>query len=616
MNSFLLVCSKDVIEDKYFNTPDIDNARWLYFGKDIAQYKLIEEKFNNKNTEIQFARLQNDLSKELRVDYVKWMDDLNSRYGKSKTWWFGILASRNIYHSNCFQYFCYLEIIKNIVNTSASDHIIVIYEDLTLARIIEKWLFSNGIKSNELSNTIIIKQRIYFEFNHWYRACITIVKLFLRWLAAKWTRFRYGKTILPTADCVLIDTFVQDYCFSTDAIFQDRYFPFLHEFYKDNNIPVIVLPILHGFSLNFLSIYKQLRKSETTFIVAEDYLNMLDYIAIFSYPFLKYFQHSVSSLLFRGADFSLLVQKEARSLHGSEIESLLIYRLLYRLKKTGINLKLAVNWDENQNIDKALNLSIRKAFTQTKIIGVKHILGDRNQPSIFPISTEIKFGANPDLIFTTSQSQCNFIQTYNNEIPCIPVAGLRYTHLFEERTKLEPTFNPENILVLLPQSQNDSVNLLLMISRVITFLRESIKIVIRVHPTCSQIEIRQKFSYDLWPACFEFSSQTLSKELLDASVVVSTNTGAMVEAAAQGIPVIVVGNLTILSHNILEDVKSDMIQESFSQEELVKALRKFTNIPNKEKIQYRNMGAKIRDKFFLPLQGKTMMPFFNEFKYD
>ena len=83
----------------------------------------------------------------------------------------------------------------------------------------------------------------------------------------------------------------------------------------------------------------------------------------------------------------------------------------------------------------------------------------------------------------------------------------------------------------------------------------------------------------------------------------------MVEAAAKGIPVIFLGRQTVLNKNILSDLNMDIVTECFTTIELIEGINKYLDLPSAKISEYRNMGKKVRDLFFTPINEKTMEPF-------
>jgi predicted glycosyltransferase len=119
----------------------------------------------------------------------------------------------------------------------------------------------------------------------------------------------------------------------------------------------------------------------------------------------------------------------------------------------------------------------------------------------------------------------------------------------------------------------------------------------------------QAFGEHTWPNRFEIFHGNLSDALKFASVVLSSNSGSMVEAAARGIPIIYIGRQTALNHNILSSLNMDVVNECFSASELVETIKKYINSPPNEKMNSKEMGKKVCNLFFVPVNEKTLLPF-------
>ena len=115
-----------------------------------------------------------------------------------------------------------------------------------------------------------------------------------------------------------------------------------------------------------------------------------------------------------------------------------------------------------------------------------------------------------------------------------------------------------------------------------------------------------------WPEQFEIYQGTLAEAFKGAAVVISANSSAIVEAAAMGIPVIFLGRQTALNQNVLEDVKSQLIMECFTVDELAAAVNQSLAITPEDDQRYKALGAEILTWFFSPVTPETMRPFLGE----
>ena len=135
---------------------------------------------------------------------------------------------------------------------------------------------------------------------------------------------------------------------------------------------------------------------------------------------------------------------------------------------------------------------------------------------------------------------------------------------------------------------------------------------IKCHPDYSPKELKRGLGKGNWPERFDIYQGILSEAFKGAGVVISSNSSAMVEAAAMGIPVIFLGRQTALNQNVLEDVKSELIRECFSADELAVAVNQALAITPEDDQRYKALGEEILRRFFSPVTPETMQPFLGE----
>ena len=587
-----------------------DFTFWLYLGKDFFKKRHIEQELGNRFKHIDIARLHEEVANDLRHEYVNWIDDLNRCYGTNLEWWFSSISSRNVYGSNIFQFCCYLEILERLWVDSINRPRLVFIESAGLLKVIRMWADKKDIDV-ELYNT---KEKFKFLSNRllfFVRWGYFITTTSLRWLAAFITRIYYKPKKLGISPTIIIDTFLHDYCLSDDGVFKDRYFPHLHEYLFKKGYRVLVHPVVVGFKYNYFSIYKKMRKSNTHFILREDFLHFSDYISAIKFP-IKVLRQKVKAPMFRDFELQDILDEEQWSQSiTSGMDAVLIYRLFLRLGQSELQLEQIINWYENQVIDKALIAGARKAFLQAKIIGAQMFIHSPNFISLFPSQSEVDAKIVPDILLETSQHQCRVAQSFTKDIPCQSAAALRYDHLFtnENKNNQNSEDKSKTLLVLLPFNLDEAVELLEILKEAIQQIRNDIRIYIKGHPDYDSDELIHAFGEHNWPERFEIYYENLSEALEVASVVISSNSSSMVEAVAKGVPVIFLGRQTALNFNILSNLNLEILKECYSTSELIVAIEKYINSSHFDKIKYKRMGTKVCDIYFESVNEDTLLPF-------
>lgn len=580
---------------------------WLYLGKDFFRMRNIELELGSKFRRIDIARLHNEVASAIRLEHVQWIDRMNRNYGKNLDWWFGSVCSRNVYSSNLFQYACYLEMIDRLWEASGKRPELIIIESIGIAKTICKWAYKKNIFVDVihyyLAKTISLKWYL-LSFLQWLNF---VIDHLLRWVAAYVSGKKYKPKYSSNHTTVIVDTYVHNFSLSDSGDFKDSYFPYLHEYLSEKGFKVAVHPILSGFKYNYFSIYNRMRKSSTKFIIQEDFLCVLDYLLAISFP-LRVLMQKIKADTFRSFDLSDVLEEEQRQQSFSPgMQAILIYRLFLRLGRVEIKPKTVINWYENQVISRALIAGVRQSFPQAKIIGVQGFVHSPNFLNLSPSQSEVEAKFVPHLLLETSQYQCQVAQMFVKGIPCKPAAALRYSRVYDQDTI--SCNGKQSILMLLSFNIAEAVELLEILKAGLNQIREDINILIKGHPDYDSKDLVRAFGVHNWPSRYEIFEGSLQDALNQVSLVISSGSSSMIEAASKGIPVIFLGRQTALNHNMLSNLKIDIVTECFSTIELVEAINKYLHLSSVKINEYKDMGKKVRELFFTPVNEKTMEPF-------
>lgn len=586
-----------------------ESILWLYFGRDYFARRHLEEKLGSRFIRIDIEKLHDEVADDIKFEHVQWIDQLNRYNGNHLEWWFGRISSRNIYNSNLYQYSCYLEILERLWQLPDRRPRLICIESMTLAGAIQKWASKKGIAVDIINYNLMQLNSLVeylFSFVRWGKFGVTLL---LRYIAAMVSKKKYKAKKLGD-NVVIVDTFIQNASLLDDGVFNDPYFPTLYEYLEERGNLVLIHPVLCGFRFNYFSIYQRMRKSNTHFIIAEDFLRFSDYLIVLSYP-LKTLLQKIKAPFFRGFDLSDILRSEQRTLSDtSGLAANLIYRLFLRLGKAGLQPKIIICWYENQVIDRALIAGARHVFPQTKIIGAQMFIHLSNFLNVFPSQSEVEAKVVPHLLLEMSEHMCQVAQSFTNTIPCYPAAALRCAHIFNNnKTNTGSEQKKGAILVLLPFVIGESIEMLEMLKMGLEKISDDVQILVKCHPDIDPADLIRAFGKRSWPSKFEIFQGNLSGALDKASVVISFNSSTMVDAATRGIPIIFLGRQTALNQKIIFGIEIEFITECFTTDELVCALKKYLHLSPCEIERNREKGKIVRDLFFVPVNRETMAPF-------
>jgi hypothetical protein len=582
---------------------------FVYLGGDFFLRQYLERALGSGFQRIDIGKLHDEVANDIRREHVEWIDRLNRQYGAAVEWWFSPMSSRDIYVSNLFQYTCYLEILARLWRDPANRPKLVFVESLGLAKAITKWASRENIALRLMNSG-------YGRYRYLAKYCYALAKwgyfaltLVLRRIAAHVTKKFSEPRHFPANDPVIIDTFVHDSCIKENGKFEDRYCPYLHEYLAAQGFSIVVHPILYGFGLKYLSVYRRLRRSETHFIIPEDFLRRKDYLAALSYPF-RWMWRPIKAPPFREWDLSDLVREEQRTPpQASALEAVLVYRLFLRLGDAGLQPQFILNWYENQVLDKALIAGARRAFPRTRVIGIQMFMFLSNYLNSFPSQAEVDFKMVPHLLLNTSEPQCRVAQSFTRGIPCYPAAAVRFAHIFQESRTAPGVNEPRQALVLLPFNLAEALELLGMLLMALEKIPPELKFSLKCHPDYTPTDLIHALARRTWPSRFEIFPGSLQQALNHANLAVSMSSSSIIEAVVHGIPVVIPGRQTVLNQKIVMDGKTELIKECFSPDEVALAINQCLQLSQPEIDRNIAEGKRIRDIFFEPVTARTMLPY-------
>jgi len=594
----------------------------LYLGKNLIAKRYFERSLGNKFMFQNVSRLHNAITDEIREEYVAWIDSLNYLNAKKTKWWFNNISSRDAENTSIFQFFVYIELIKKIYSDKANSlqlPKLIILESPTLAKNISDWFLNQNFTVKVTSNRLQLENL----FDAWMRLFKTYLKFIIinssRYLASLISKALFKRKKIIGFSSIVVDTYLKNTNISKDGQFSDSYFPSLYQYLNKNGFHIIVHPKFFGFGFNYLPFLNKLRKSATHFIIREDFLALKDYLNALFYP-LWFLTLKIATVDFRGIDTKGIIKEEKfKQLFFSCMDAVLTYRLFIRLKKEDFQPVEVIQWFENQVIDKALIAGCRKSFPKTKLIGAQLFIHSPNLVSLIPSESEVKANIAPDILLETSAYQCRIVNRFTDSLSCFPAASLRYANVFNDQQNKCPDFKnnrPNRALALLPYDIMESVEILEMIIEAVNKLSFKLEILVKPHPITELNLILKYLTIRRLPDNFQPCFSDLYTAFKDVDFVISSASSTMAEAIARGLPVICLGRKNALNFNPVAGIDIPFATECFSSDELLSAIKRYIDISQFEKTNYKEMGLKLRSLFFTPINDITLEPFINQVKQE
>lgn len=548
-------------------------------------------------------------AKEVRQLYNEIIESISMPHVQNIHWILGNLASRNKYTSPLYIRLCFIAFVEAEISQNPKIHTIILSD-----RPLATW-FSDYFKKQKKSVKVCCTEGIVaylWRIQRPFRQFILgFAYLFLRYLGRS-TRFSYQ---LPSNQSItLIDTFVLNNATGdeggiSNGEYKDRYYPgLLDNLYEEEKKAIFFIPTIVGFK-NPIKIFRQIRSLGKQFIIHDDFLKFTDYVYALLQPFCL-LKCGIPKTLFRGKDITSLLYQEHIEKCSEHISLLgmLYYRFTYRLSERGINVRLFVDWNENQSIDKGMIVGFHQFHSKTRVIGYQgYIIAKDMHLYVYPNKTEWLGKAIPDVLYVIGESLKEDMREFCSEINVAVAPAFRFQKLWRERN-FYPDEGFYTVLVGLPIGLDDTAHILQLLVDVLPSLDRKIRFWIKPHPTWSPEAIRPLLT-STWPVRFRFKIGSFHDILEGANLLITNASSVSLEALAKGVPVIIIGERTGISQNpIPATVAQDYWKIVYSSEQCVEVIQQFYAMVRNEiipKTYYENL----KKNFFELVSRQSVLRF-------
>jgi hypothetical protein len=414
-------------------------------------------------------------------------------------------------------------------------------------------------RRRKLHRFTTIYKNVYFCLNQWF-----LSKLF-------------RKQYIPKEPIILLDTFLLKDSFNKEFDLKDRYYPGLLSHLPKTRIDtVFYLPTFFGisYSWQWIVLYSQIFKSKQKFLLKESWLTTIDYL-IAIWKSLTLASNIKQIPLWRGVNVSSLIKEEIYLERGgfSITQAMLTYYAFKRFKKAGIQIEVVVDWFENQVIDRALQMGMKKYYPITTTKGYMGYIPEGYFACLTPTIYEKTGGTLPDELLVIGSA---FIKNIKDACPSIDISvapALRFQNIINyNNSKKNKKIKRDLILLAMPMDLNQAQGIIKFVLN--TDLDKRYKLVIKIHPTISQKKFQQMIPESLHKK-FVFTSKSLNTLFHKAKLLVTSGSSVTVEAALCGVFVGIYGNRSGPTINpLLGVVEEDYWSVLYTPEDFRKALSK------------------------------------------
>ena len=348
---------------------------------------------------------------------------------------------------------------------------------------------------------------------------------------------------MPSKPITYLENFLFIDSIDDSGVLVDRYYPSLIESIEDEGVQKSIwyVPILIGFRTigQYFSIFKKIRRSKSNFLMKEDWLLLSDYVTAFKLS-LGLHRRVITIPMWEGICVHEVVNDELIKEIGSPalVNAVLFYKFIKRLKEQKVEIDIAIDWNENQVIDRAINLAFKKYFPDVYVKGYQGYVVPDFYTCKDPTVYEVEAGSVPNEICVVGEAFVENKKRYCSNLKVGIAPAFRFSNSYN------PNYlgckKTSDIIIVLPISLQDSREILRLCVKLANIIGDQHNFIVKYHPTFT----KERF-FSLAPeaknSCFRFSDQHLYDHLSSACLLISALSSVCLEAAVLGLMVAIVG---------------------------------------------------------------------------
>ena len=523
--------------------------RWVYLGRSYARLQEWETVLSPVARRVSIGERVQEIAYNLKRPYLELIADIG-KGRRSVDWWTSPLAERNVTTSPLFLDCCYLKLISEMLERPSS-HLCVVAESPALLESIEALarLRSIPVKRAAARGPGAWPGSRARVARYFLRVLPVVYKDFLCWArgrmqaARKTRRLRQARPATSERPRILLHTFIDESCFGADGFFKERYWGRLPAWLEEQGYDVGYIPFLLNIQRSPAEAFAWFRQSGARFLIPEDYYRATDYIAALPAA-LRVCLMPPGRVFLDGMDITRLVMET--KIDAGKVEHMLRLRMYYalgrRMADAGFRAAGVLYTFENQALERALVMSLRRYLPDTGIIGFQHT-------TIFPLylcnlipASELPGAPIPDrVVCSGSFFRDVLVQQGLPGDRVVIGCALRYDHLHSiPKERVSPGDKRSAILLALSLEPDAVDESMLKAYEAFRDLDE-VSVWIKPHPMMPTERALASLEGKELPSHFEIVDGPLSRWLPRASLLISTGSTSSFEALAMGIPVLRMG---------------------------------------------------------------------------
>lgn len=576
-------------------------TRWIYADGDTVVYQRISDA-------MELARYERLVTPEefcaaaagLRHAFVEWIDR-NLGASASGDWMTAPLA-KNPFASNGFLHAVWLSILER----TADEEVVVFTDSAGFGKTIIDQCRRLGRRCIAIGRP----RKVLSQTRAWLRSFLRLVidasELSCRIVLANAILGDAHRRRLRGTR-VLIDTYLHEGDLDEAGRFCDRYWPGLEAYYQAQRIKVatFVVPMQRPFVGLFRTL-RLIKASASHLVPLELFVSLGDIARGVSHVWRMSGRRPENLEEFASASLEACVAEWRRKAWSHGLRAWLMAEFPRHLAANGVEPQLVLDWCENQATDFALVVGFGAIGQRSSVVGVRQYTLIPNWLSMFTTSHEIEAGVAASDQWACGRAQRLAAARFDPMGRYSIAPALRYQHLHQpKRNPSEKA--PDQVLVLLTHSAGESLRIVQCVAEAAATNKLE-RVRIKAHGDLSARTLAS-FRAMLAPLkeAVTWDSRPVGILIHEARVVVSGGSSAAVEAACQGVPVILVGSTAGLTMNPLEEFDSRLWRLVFCGSQLATEL---ANWPATLAHDTRSgLAAAIRSDQFEAASPRTMASF-------
>jgi hypothetical protein len=547
----------------------------------------------------------NKIATEKRDEFNEFISIISRPNIDNLDWWVEGPASRNTYSSPLFHYFCVFYLLKKIIDTNKFNYVEIILDSSSFAKVVEDLL----IKSEIFNCKVKVKKSLPTSLKNLLKNFFLLYFLFIRKYYQILIARIFTSKLTSSKPIVLIDTFIMPGYIENDRWY-GSFWSYLSEKNKQETffVPTMVMTKFK----DIFSVYKKAYESSRNYIFKETYLKFSDIFYAFRHSN-RVKKLKINKIDVIGYDFSNIIKDELNNNKdlNSVFESILTYRYISRFKEAGFSVRLAIDWFEGQNLDKAWSMGFKRHYPNSKIIGYRPNESFPFYLSTFPISIESEANLLPDIFAIQGKATHITLSEFMPNLQSIIIPSFKSEYVWSFKRVFEAN-NFLKILVALPISVESSKSIIKRVLMMSTMIgNDNIKLTFKPHPAQSLKKIQASLGSQSRKAFFTMEKSFPS--LLSVNdLLITEASSTCLESMACGIPVVMIQNEEGLTYDSIPDsVSETMYRKVRSKNELINAIKFFVKASLDNPTQFIIEGQKVRENYFEPVSKEGICRLMN-----